>query len=97
MADELEEILNSKSLPVSGTLNTLQADQARNKLQLQIQNLGKASMEKIVQTAQKESRPGDVVLFSPGCASFDMFKNASERGELFKKEVRALKKSTNYE
>jgi len=99
MADELEEILNSKSLPASpceawqaglpasGALNTLQADQARNKLQLQIQNLGFASMENIVKTAQKEARPGDIVLFSPGCASFDMFKNATERGEMFKKTV----------
>jgi UDP-N-acetylmuramoylalanine--D-glutamate ligase len=58
------------------------------KLQLKIKNLGFTSMKEIVKTAQKEAKPGDIVLLSPGCASFDMFKNASDRGRQFKEAVK---------
>ena len=37
------------------------------------------------------ARPGEVVLLSPACASFDMFRDFEERGRLFKAAVRALK------
>ena len=41
------------------------------------------SMEEAVHRARSIASPGDVVLLSPGCASFDMFASAEERGQRF--------------
>ncbi|HOZ55676.1 MAG: UDP-N-acetylmuramoylalanine--D-glutamate ligase [Parcubacteria group bacterium ADurb.Bin316] len=49
------------------------------------------SMKEAVATARKNAKLGDVVLMSPACASFGMFKNYKERGKLFKQEVLKLK------
>ncbi|MDB5027074.1 MAG: UDP-N-acetylmuramoylalanine/D-glutamate ligase [Candidatus Eremiobacteraeota bacterium] len=48
------------------------------------------SMEDAVTRAANLAEPGDVVLLSPGCASFDMFRSAEHRGELFVAAVRTL-------
>lgn len=48
------------------------------------------NMEEVVQRAAEIAVFGDVVLLSPACASFGMFKNYKERGELFKREVMKL-------
>lgn len=51
---------------------------------------GLGSMPDIVRRAASEAVSGDVVLLSPACASFDMFKNYKERGKQFKHEVSLL-------
>jgi UDP-N-acetylmuramoylalanine--D-glutamate ligase len=48
------------------------------------------NMQTILSAAMQHAQSGDVVLLSPGFASFDMFANFTERGELFKQAVRGL-------
>jgi len=53
-----------------------------------------ADMDTAVRLALANANPGDAVLLSPACASFDMFKNYKHRGEVFAASVRALMVST---
>jgi len=62
-----------------------------------VQDLGKAlevvpagSFDEVIATARGLAHPGDAVLLSPACSSYDMFRNYEERGERFRKAVEAL-------
>jgi UDP-N-acetylmuramoylalanine--D-glutamate ligase len=48
------------------------------------------SMEDAVRLARAYAQPGDAVLLSPACASFDMFRDYKHRGDAFVEAVRAL-------
>ncbi|MFF7705750.1 UDP-N-acetylmuramoyl-L-alanine--D-glutamate ligase [Pseudomonas sp. NPDC007930] len=48
------------------------------------------SLAEAIARCAELAEPGDAVLLSPACASFDMFKNYEERGRLFAEAVRAL-------
>jgi UDP-N-acetylmuramoylalanine--D-glutamate ligase len=51
-----------------------------------------ASMQEAVSTAYQNADPDDVVLLSPGCASFDWYGSYAERGDDFRAAVEKLKK-----
>ena len=48
------------------------------------------SLDDAIVQSRELAQPGDAVLLSPACASFDMFKNYEERGQLFARAVEAL-------
>ena len=48
------------------------------------------SMEEAVEVAWRHAQPGDAVVLSPGCKSFDMFRDFEHRGQVFKTAVAAL-------
>ncbi len=48
------------------------------------------SLKETVELARKSAKPGQIVLFSPASASFDMFKNFADRGEQFKELVNEI-------
>jgi UDP-N-acetylmuramoylalanine--D-glutamate ligase len=47
-------------------------------------------MDDAVRQAAELSQPGDRVLLSPACASFDMFRDYQHRGDVFMAAVRGL-------
>ena len=75
--------------------------QTANKIEKAVKNEGKAkgitipiykceTLEETVKIAKEVAKEGEVVLFSPASASFDMFKNFEERGNKFKELVNNL-------
>jgi UDP-N-acetylmuramoylalanine--D-glutamate ligase len=48
------------------------------------------NMEEAVMLSFQTAQPGDIVLFAPACASFDMFDSFEHRGRVFKEEVQSL-------
>ena len=68
--------------------------EAREALRRIIGGIAKTSLAptlgKAVEKAYADAAPGDVILLSPGCASFDEFKDYKERGDFFKGMVRKI-------
>ncbi len=54
-----------------------------------------ADLPEAVFVARREARPGEVVLLSPACASWDMFRNYEERGDLFRQLVQDMAKGAD--
>jgi len=48
------------------------------------------TFDDVLQRAARAARPGDAVLLSPACSSYDMFDNYEQRGETFRRWVNAL-------
>jgi len=57
---------------------------------------GCGSLEEAAEKAFQASAPGDTILLSPGCASFDMFTDYAHRGRIFKQAFETLKKKAGH-
>lgn len=67
------------------------ADKVYEELGAESETRGRArSMEEALDLAQDYAEPGDAVLLSPACSSFDMYENYEERGDLFRRLVKTL-------
>ncbi|HYD48662.1 MAG TPA: UDP-N-acetylmuramoyl-L-alanine--D-glutamate ligase [Terriglobales bacterium] len=66
------------------------ADLIERQLSSEIRVIHGGTLEQAVPIAAAEAQPGEVVLLSPGCASFDEFRNYAERGDKFRQWVEAL-------
>ncbi len=77
---------------VLGTDNRKIHEAFGNIVQL-IVNTGSAA--EAVQAAFHFANKGDVVLLSPACASFDLFKNYEDRGNQFKEAVKRIVKNSH--
>jgi UDP-N-acetylmuramoylalanine--D-glutamate ligase len=62
----------------------------RSALKESVDPIAVASLQEAVDKARFLAEPGDTVLLSPGCASFDMFENFEDRGRQFKEAVGSL-------
>ena len=76
-----------KAIVCLGVDNRKIHDAFKNDVALMVNTV---SAEEAVRAAFHFANKGDVVLLSPACASFDLFKNYEDRGEQFKKAVRDL-------
>jgi UDP-N-acetylmuramoylalanine--D-glutamate ligase len=69
------------------------AEKISSQVKSAVQIIRCETLDEAVARAAQMSRPGDVVLFSPGCASFDQYRNYEHRGEHFRTLVRALQEA----
>ncbi len=74
---------------------TILIGQAREKLQATLKGAcpvhTAAHLDEAVEAARTFALPGNVILLSPACSSFDMFRDFEERGEIFKAAVKRLR------
>jgi UDP-N-acetylmuramoylalanine--D-glutamate ligase len=80
---------------VSGRVRSIQAiGESRGLIRESLQSVTaiheRDTLEEAVRSAHAEAKPGDTVLLSPGCSSFDMFRDYADRGDTFKRAYRSL-------
>ena len=80
----------SKLILFGATKNKIYDAVMKEKSSENIEIYVEAGLDEVIARAREVAVPGEVVLFSPASASFDMFKNFADRGDKFKDKVRSL-------
>ena len=92
--DKDGDFQNLKPLLATKAKQVILFGEARDRIELligkSVPTVKKPTLLAAIETAHKNASAGDVVLLSPGCASFDEFNNYKERGNFFKQVVRNL-------
>lgn len=85
-------ILNhvSKLILFGATSNKIYDAVVKEKKYERIEIYKEKTLDDVINRANKVSIPGEIVLFSPASASFDMFKNFADRGLQFKEKVKKI-------
>ena len=90
--------LEKATLPVP-QFDQITLNQLKQNIEQAIQGATKilhaATLKEAVELCQRETQAEDVVLLSPACASFDMFKSYNDRGHQFVACVNALSENKN--
>lgn len=89
-AKDVANLANIKKILLIGHTKDLIAGSLNQAGISNFEVLSTTNFKEIIDQAYHQANAGDVVLLSPGCASFDMFKNFYERGEQFKQIVREM-------
>lgn len=87
LAQAVAERENIKQVFLIGETKERIAETFRSANFTNFEVVGSTNFSDIVAHARENAKAGDVVVLSPGCASFDMFKNFQDRGEQFRKIV----------
>ncbi len=91
LADTLRDLPNIKAILVIGQIKEKLAAFLRDHgVTAVITELDVKTMPDIVSAARRQATSGDVVLLSPGCASFDMFRDFYDRGDQYREVVNQL-------
>lgn len=88
LAEEVSTQPNVVNIVIYGEMRQKIAEAFKVVDSVNIQTLGNTDFKSIIATAKECTKPGGVVILSPGTSSFDMFKNFAQRGDMFKKIVR---------
>lgn len=86
-----EEVIkrNMRSVITMGAMGQVIADDLRKAGYENVHEI-EGAMKEAVTLAHQKAQPGDVVILSPSCASFDQYKNYADRGDQFVENVKAL-------
>lgn len=91
LAEEIKNRTNIKEVVLVGQVRQKLADILKEVgVSAKVTVLEAENMKDIVEYSYRAAGAGDVVLLSPGCASFGMFKDFYDRGRQFKNEVNSL-------